>query len=164
MSKLGVRRSGVPCPTSSHCSAGPRLTAPAVQDLHVVRAQCSSSTLVTKVKVLERAFENDSAVEFQMYDAAPAAPPVPLPYFVMPDGATASDEKAVALYLARNGAPGMAAGDTVQSEAVEAVLDALPAVARAIKAATKAKDEEVLAPMPHNRACASTCASATSGG
>lgn len=111
----------------------------------MVRAQCSNSTLVSKVKVLERAFENNSAVEFQMYDAAPAAPPVPLPYFVMPDGNTASSENAVSLYLARKGAPGMVAGEAVQSEEVEAILDMLPAVAKASKATTKAKDEEVCA-------------------
>ena len=114
-----------------------------LQDLHLVKAQCSASTLVTKVKLVERCFENDSTVEFHMHDAAPSAPPAPLPYFVKPEGDIVSDESALVRYMADLGAPGLAKGDGVHAEALASALDSTPTLSKAAKLATKSKDEEV---------------------
>lgn len=114
-----------------------------LQDLHLVKAQCSASTLVTKVKLVERCFENDSTVEFHMHDAAPADAPAPLPYFVKPQGDLVSDDSALARYMADLGAPGLTQGDGLDADALASVLGSTLSLNKAAKVATKSKGEEV---------------------
>lgn len=111
-----------------------------LQELHLVRAQCSNSSLVTIVKLVERCFSDGFTVRFEMYDAAPAGPPAPLPYFKKPDGTVVSDEIELGKYLASEGAPSLLEGDA-------AVMDSLladsGALAKPVKTATKSKTAEV---------------------
>jgi hypothetical protein len=113
-----------------------------MQDLHLIKAQCSTSTLVTKVKIVERCFDDGVTVEFHMHDIAPAAPPAPLPYFA--NGSDVfSDENAVVKYLVENGAQKLWSGDKILPAAIEAVILESPAVNQAVKLATKSKTLEV---------------------
>lgn len=116
---------------------------PLSQVLHVVKAQCSASSFVTKVKLVERCFDGDATVRFEMYDAAPAAPPTQLPYFV--DGAdkVQTDENGVVRGLGEQGAAKLVSGDGVDTAAVDAVLASSADVSKAVKAATKSKTEQV---------------------
>lgn len=107
--------------------ACPILQLPALQDLHLIKAQCSTSTLVTKIKIVERYFADGVTVEFHMHDVAPAAPPAPLPYFANGSDVL-SDENAVAKYLAENGAQKLSSGDNILPGAIEAVIQESPAV------------------------------------
>ena len=116
-----------------------------LQDLHLVKAQCSASTLVTKVKLVERCFENDSTVEFHMHDAAPADAAAPLPYFVKPEGDLVSDESALARYMADKGAPGLTQQDGVDADLLASALQTTLSLNKAAKVATKSKGEEVRA-------------------
>jgi hypothetical protein len=114
-----------------------------VQDLHLVKAQCGASTLVAKVKLVERCFEKDCSVEFHMHDTAPSDPPAPLPYFVKPSGEIETDEKDLARYLAKEGAPELTRGQNIQLDALTTVLERSAPLNKAVKAAVKSKDAEV---------------------
>ena len=124
----------------------------AVQDLHLVKAQCGASTLVTKVKLVERCFKGDHTVQFHMHESAPSAPPAPLPYFETSEGEVLTEEKDVARHLAKHGAGDLIRGANVQLDALPTVLDHSATVNKAVKTATKSKDAEM-------RSC--TCFSCT---
>lgn len=111
-----------------------------LQVLHLVRAQCSNSSLVTIVKLIERHFGDGFTVRFEMYDAAPASPPAPLPYFVKADGSVLSDEVEVGKYLSSEGAPSLLEGEVA---AMDSMLAESGTLAKPVKAATKSKTAEV---------------------
>jgi hypothetical protein len=114
-----------------------------VQVLHLVKAQCSASSLVTKVKLIERCFDDGVEVEFYMYDAAPSAPPAPLPYFVNPDESIVSAENDLALHLATAGATRLIPGNDHEARISELLTTVSPGVSKAVKAAAKSKTPEV---------------------
>lgn len=103
-----------------------------------MKSQCHASTLVTKVKLVERSFKDGVTVRFEMYDLAPSDPPAPLPYFVKPDGSVISDELELSKYLAAEGSPALA----VPSES-ESLVSSEAEVNKAIKTAVKSKNTEV---------------------
>lgn len=111
-----------------------------LQVLHLVRAQCGSSSLVTTVKLIERSFGDGFTVRFEMYDAAPASPPAPLPYFMKPDNTVVTDELELGKYLCSQGAPSLMEGDAAVIDASVADCSAL---AKPVKTATKSKTAEV---------------------
>lgn len=77
------------------------------------------------------------------YDVAPAAPPAQLPYFVYPDDTVATGENELALRLATEGATAtLAPNDECNVRAAELLAHDSPAVAKAVKAALKAKTPE----------------------
>lgn len=111
-----------------------------LQVLHLVRAQCTNSSLVTIVKVVERCFSDGFTVRFEMYDAAPASPPAPLPYFNKPDGTLITDEIELGKYLAGEGCASLLDGDAAAMASLFAESNAL---AKPVKIATKSKTAEV---------------------
>jgi hypothetical protein len=115
-----------------------------VQVLHLVKAQCSGSPFVTKVKLVERTFDGDASVRFEMYDAAPTAPPATLPYLVKStDSKVVTDENEAICFLAESGAPKILTGEGIKNDAVADVLSTAPAVGKAVKLAVKSKTEAV---------------------
>jgi hypothetical protein len=114
-----------------------------MQVLHVIKGQCSSP-FVTKVKLVERTFDGDASVRFQMYAVAPTTLPAPLPHFVRgSDSELVTDEYELAYFLAESGAQTIMSGDGIQIDAVTNVLSTGPSVSKAVKLAAKSKTEEV---------------------
>ena len=108
-----------------------------------MKAQCSASAFVTKVKLVERCFDGDATVKFEMYEVAPAAPPTQLPYFVDAEGTVQPDENGVVHLLAERAATGLVSGEGVDAGAVEAAIAPSADVSKAVKAAAKSKTEQV---------------------
>lgn len=133
-------------PCIAFAAARTRFTMALLQDLHLIKAQCSTSTLVTKVKLVERCFSSEATVNFQMYDAAPPPPAPQLPYFTCDDGVV-TDENAAAQKLADGGARQLLQGEGLCADALAAVLSASPTVNKAVKCAIKSKTEEVRSPL-----------------
>lgn len=142
MTKLGVRLCLTKLPHVG-LFLSPRLSTAGLQDLHLFKGQCATSTLVAKVKLVERSFVGDATVEFQMYDAAPPPPAPQLPYFTHGE-VVDSEENSIARYLAEKGAPQLIEGDGVALDALTTALGASAAVNKAVKAATKSKTAQVL--------------------
>lgn len=115
----------------------------AIQVLHLVKSQCHASSLVTKVKLVERCFKDGVSVRFEMYELAPTDAPAPLPYFVKPDGTIVTDELDVSKYLAAEGSPTLV--PTVAGSDSDSLLTSEADVNKAIKAACKSKTAEVCA-------------------
>jgi hypothetical protein len=114
----------------------------AIQVLHLVTSQCHASSLVTKVKLVERCFKDGVSVRFEMYELAPTDAPAPLPYFVKPDGTIVTDELELSKYLAAEGSPALA--PTEGSADRDSLLSSEVEVNKTIKAACKSKTPEVL--------------------
>lgn len=112
--------------------------------MHLVKAQCSNSSLVTKIKLVERSFVGDASVNFVMYETAPKPGDGPvLPYFAA-EGQDFGTDNAVAEYLAREGAPHLLEGGNVDAAAISLSVDLCQsAIVKAIKTATKSKNAEV---------------------
>lgn len=123
-----------------------------LQVLHLVRAQCGSSSLVTIVKLIERSFSDGFTVRFEMYDAAPASPPAPLPYFIKTDGSVLSDEIELGKYLSSGVVPSLLEGDAT---AMDSLLAESGTLTKPVKAATKSKTAEVFSPLGACCACRS---------
>lgn len=115
-----------------------------VQDLHLVKAQCSNSTLVAKIKLVEQCFVDDATVNFVMYETAPKPGDGPiLPYFAA-EGQVFDTDNAVVAYLAREGAPHLLEGGNVDPAAITSAVDVCQSsVVKAVKTATKSKNAEV---------------------
>jgi hypothetical protein len=109
-----------------------------VQVLHLVKSQCHASTLVTKVKLVERCFGEGATVRFEMYDVAPSDAPSPLPYFQKPDGTIVTDELALSQYLAAEGSQSLRS----TAENVVVVSDNAE-LSKNVKTACKSKNAEV---------------------
>jgi hypothetical protein len=118
-----------------------KTTHAAAQVLHLIKSQCGSSTLVIKVKLVERCFVNGFTVKFEMYDSAPTG--TQLPYFSKPDGSVINDEIDLAQYLSTSGAAPLSNAGSVDAAALQTVLDGSPEVGKTVKTATKSKTEEV---------------------
>lgn len=92
------------------------------------------------MKLIERCFSDGCTVRFQMYDAAPASPPAPLPYFEKPDDTVILDEIELGRYLAAGGCPSLLDGD---SAAMDVLFADVSSLGKPVKAATKSKTAEV---------------------
>ena len=112
-----------------------------VQVLHLVKSQCHASSLVTKVKLVERCFQEGVSVRFEMYECAPSDAPTPLPYFVKPDGTIVTDELELSKYLAAEGSPVLVPAEA--SAESDNLLSSEVDVNKTIKAACKSKTAEV---------------------
>ena len=112
-----------------------------VQVLHLVKSQCHASSLVTKVKLVERCFKDGVSVRFEMYECAPADAPAQLPYFVKPDGTIVIEELVLSKYLAAEGSPALVPAEA--SAVSDSLLSSEVHVNKAIKTACKSKTAEV---------------------
>lgn len=116
-----------------------------------MKSQCHASSLVTKVKLVERCFQDGVSVRFEMYELAPTDAPAPLPYFVKPDGTIVTDELELSKYLAVEGSPALFPAES--SGDSDTLLTSEVDVNKSIKAACKSKTAEVCTDVVRGTIC-----------